>query len=149
MEVDNAVSQARKELSNRFDFKGVKWEIGWDREKLSLSAEDEYRITALREVLIDKMAKRGVSLKSLDQKTVDVAPMGGARQEIALVMGIETEKAKPIVQAIRDTKLKVQAQIMERKVRVTGKSRDDLQAAMAAVRAKDFGLAISFGNFRD
>lgn len=149
MEVDNAVSQARKELTNRFDFKGVRWEIGWDREKLSLSAEDEYRLGALRDVLIDKMARRGVSLKSLDQKTVEVAPMGGARQEIALVMGIETEKAKPIVQAIRDTKLKVQAQIMERKVRVSGKNRDDLQAVMAAVRAKDFGLALSFGNFRD
>lgn len=149
MEVDNAVNQTRKELANRFDFKGVTWELGWDRVKLSLSAEDEYRLGALREVLLDKLAKRGVSLKSLDPKAVDVAPMGGARQEILLVMGIETEKAKPIVQAIRETKLKVQAQIMDKKVRVTGKSRDDLQAAIAAVRAKDFGLALSFGNYRD
>lgn len=149
MEVDNAVNQLRKELSHRFDFKGVKWELDWDRVRLSLSAEDEYRLGALREVLLDKLARRGVSLKSLDLKAVDVAPMGGARQEIGLVMGIETEKAKPIVQVIRDTKLKVQAQIMDKKVRVTGKSRDDLQAALAAVRAKDFGLALSFGNYRD
>ncbi|NUN92597.1 MAG: YajQ family cyclic di-GMP-binding protein [Verrucomicrobiae bacterium] len=149
MEVDNAVNQTRKELTNRFDFKDAKWELGWDRVKLSLSAESEYRLGALREVLLDKLAKRGVSLKSLDQKSVEIAPMGGARQEIGLVMGIETEKAKPIVQAIRETKLKVQAQIMDKKVRVTGKSRDDLQAAIAAVRAKDFGLALSFGNYRD
>ncbi len=149
MEVDNAVTQARKELGNRFDFKGARWEIGWDRQKLSLSAEDEFRLGALREALLDKLARRSVSMKSLDQKPVEVAPMGGARQEILLVMGIETEKAKPITQAIRDSKLKVQSQIQDRKIRVTGKSRDDLQAVMALVRGKDFGLALAFNNFRD
>ena len=80
---------------------------------------------------------------------MEVAPLGGARQEIKIIQGIETEKAKPITLAIRDSKLKVQSQIQEGKIRISGKSRDDLQSVIALVRAKDFGMALSFNNFRD
>lgn len=148
-EVDNAVNQAKKEISARFDFKDSKAEIEWDRKTIKLSAEDEFRMKSLSDILVSKLAKRQVSLKSLDFGKLDVAPLGGARQEIKLIQGIETEKAKPITQMVRDSKIKVQSQIQEGKIRVTGKSRDDLQAVMALVRAKDFGLALAFNNFRD
>lgn len=148
-EVDNAVNQARKEIAMRFDFKDSKCQIEWDRVSIKLSAEDEFRIKALLEVLTNKLAKRQVSFKNLEYGTVEVAPLGGSRQEIKLVQGIETEKAKPVTQAVRDSKLKVQTQIQEKKIRVTGKSRDDLQEVIALIRSKDFGMALSFNNFRD
>ena len=99
--------------------------------------------------MVNKLAKRQVSFKNLDYGKVEVAPLGGARQEIKIIQGIETEKAKPITLAIRDSKLKVQSQIQEGKIRISGKSRDDLQSVIALVRAKDFGMALSFNNFRD
>ncbi len=148
-EVDNAVNQARKEIATRFDFKDSKCQIDWDRKTIKLSAEEEFRLEALKDVLVTKLAKRQVSFKNLEYGDVEVAPLGGARQEIKLIQGIETEKAKPITQAIRDSKIKVQSQIQEQKIRVTGKNRDDLQAVIALVRAKDFGLTLSFNNFRD
>lgn len=148
-EVDNAVNQARKEIATRFDFKDSKCQIDWDRQSIKLSAEDEFRLKALSEVLVNKLAKRQVSFKNLDFGKTDVAPLGGSRQEIKLVQGIETEKAKPVTQAIRDSKLKVQTQIQDKKIRVTGKSRDDLQSVIALLRAKDFGIALGFNNFRD
>jgi cyclic-di-GMP-binding protein len=148
-EVDNAINQAKKELATRFDFKDAKCEIEWDRKSIKLSAEDEFRLKSLNEILVSKLAKRQVTLKSLDYQTLEIAPLGGARQEIKLIQGIETDKAKPVTQYIRDSKLKVQSQIQDGKIRVTGKSRDDLQAAIALVRAKDFGMALSFNNFRD
>ena len=148
-EVDNAINQARKEIATRFDFKDSKCEIQWDRKTINLSAEDEFRLKSLSEVLVNKLAKRQVSFKNLDYGKVEVAPLGGARQEIKIIQGIETEKAKPITLAIRDSKLKVQSQIQEGKIRISGKSRDDLQSVIALVRAKDFGMALSFNNFRD
>ena len=148
-EVDNAVNQTRKEIATRFDFKDSQCEVEWDREKINLRAENEFRLTSLKEVLIAKLAKRQVSFKNIEYGTVEVAPLGGARLEIKLIQGIATEKAKPITQAIRDSKLKVQSQIQEQKIRVSGKSRDDLQGVIAMIRAKDFGMALSFNNFRD
>jgi len=148
-EVDNAVNQARKEVANRFDFKGSKCEIGWDHVKIDLSAEDEFRLKALKDVLENKLAKRNVSLKSLDCGKGEVSPLGHARQEIKFKQGIEGPKAKEIVAFIKEMKLKVQPQIHENKVRVSGKSRDDLQEVIAAVRAKDFDLPLSFNNYRD
>jgi len=148
-EVDNAVNQARKEIATRFDFKGSKCEIGWDRVKIDLTAEDEFRLKALTEVLTNKLAKRNVSLKSLDYGELGVSPLGHARQEIKLKQGIESVKAKEIVQYIKGLKIKVQPQIHEDKVRVSGKSRDDLQSVITSVRAKDFTLPLSFDNFRD
>src|SRR6185295_12191519 len=148
-EVDNAVNQARKEIAQRFDFKGSKCEIAWDRVKIDLTAEDQFRLKALTEVLTTKLAKRNVSLKSLDYGELGVSPLGHARQEIKLKQGIESAKAKEIVQYIKGLKFKVQPQVHEDKVRVSGKSRDDLQSVMASVRAKDFTLPLSFDNYRD
>ncbi len=148
-EVDNAVNQARKEVATRFDFKDSKCEIQWDQKTIKLFADDEFRLKSLMEVFLSKLAKRQVSFKNLEYGKVEVAPMGGARQEIKIIQGIPTEKAKPITQMIRDSKLKVQSQIQEQKVRVTGKSRDDLQAVITLVRSRDFGVALSFSNFRD
>jgi len=148
-EVDNAVSQARKEIATRFDFKGVKCGIEWDRQSIKLSAEDEFRLNSLLEVLNGKLARRQVSFKNLDYGRVEVAPLGGARQEIRLIQGLEPEKAGLITRAIRDSRLKVQSQIQDRKIRVSGKSRDDLQAAIALLRTKDFEVALAFNNFRD
>lgn len=104
---------------------------------------------SLIDVLIGKLAKRNVSFKNLEYGKLEVAPTGGARQEIKIIQGLETEKAKIITQAIRDTKLKVQAQIQERKVRVTGKNRDDLQAVISMIRGREFEMSLSFNNFRD
>lgn len=148
-EVDNAVNQARKEIATRFDFKDSKCEIQWDQSVIKLFADDEFRLKSLTEVFLSKLAKRQVSFKNLEYEKVEVAPMGGARQEIKILQGISTDKAKPITQAIRDSKLKVQSQIQEQKIRVTGKSRDDLQAVITLVRSRDFGVALSFSNFRD
>lgn len=148
-EVENAVNQARKEIATRFDFKGTKCEIGWDRVKLDLTADDEFRLKSLSDVLTNKLAKRNVSLKSLDYGKPEISPMGHARQEIKLKQGIDGPKAKEMVQFIKNLKFKVQPQIHEDKVRVSGKSRDDLQSVISAVRAKDFDLPLSFGNYRD
>ncbi len=148
-EVENAVTQARKEIATRFDFKNSNCEIEWDRKTIKLFAEDEFRLKSLNEVLTTKLAKRYVSLQNLDYSIPDISPLGKACQEIKMIQGIETEKAKPITQAIRDSKIKVQSQIQDQKIRVTGKNRDDLQAVIALVRAKDFGQALSFNNFRD
>ena len=148
-EVDNAVNQARKEIATRFDFKGAQCEIGWDRVKIDLTADDEFRLKSLTEVLVAKLAKRGVSLKSLDYATPGISPLGHSRQEIKLKQGIESDKAKEIVRFIKDLKVKVQPQVHEDKVRVSGKSRDDLQSVISSVRAKDFSLPLSFNNYRD
>src|SRR3989344_5832990 len=148
-EVDNAVNQASKEIATRFDFKGSKCEIQWDRVKIDLTAEDEFRLKALTDVLSAKLAKRSVSLKSLDYGEAGVSPLGHARQESKLKQGIEGRKAKEIVQYIKGLKVKVQPQVHEDKVRVSGKNRDDLQTVIAEVRARDFDLPLSFNNYRD
>lgn len=147
-EVDNAVNQAKKELVNRFDFKDAKAEIVLEKEAIKLSAIDQFKLTALEEIVLGKLARRNVSLKNIDRKEPDISPLGHARKELKIKNGLETDEAKKIVQAVKDTKLKVQAQIQDRQVRVTGKSRDDLQAVIAALRGKEFEVAINFENFR-
>jgi uncharacterized protein YajQ (UPF0234 family) len=149
MEVENAVNQAKKELANRFDFKGSKAEIVLEKNEIKLSAEDQFKITALHEIVIGKLAKRQISLKNIESATPDVSPLGHARQVIKIKQGIEQPVAKQITAFIRDTKLKVTTQIQGEAVRVTGKSRDDLQAVIAAVRGHDFPVALNFQNFRD
>lgn len=149
MEIENAVNQAKKELATRFDFKGSKAEIVLEKNEIKLSAEDEFKVRTLVEIILGKLAKRNISLKSVDKGEPDISPLGHARQTIKIKQGIETADAKQITQFIRDTKLKVTTQIQDQQVRVTGKSRDDLQAVIAAVRGKDFPVALSFQNFRD
>lgn len=149
MEIENAVNIAKKELANRFDFKGSKAEILLEKNEIKLSAEDEFKIKGLSEIVLGKLAKRNISLKSLDQGEPDISPLGHARQTIKIKQGIETEMAKQITTFIRDGKHKVTTQIQDQQIRVTGKSRDELQAVIAAVRGHEFPVALQFQNFRD
>ncbi len=149
MELQNAINQAQKELANRFDFKGSKAEIILEKNEIKLTAGDQFKMKALVEIVIGKIAKRNISLKSVDQGEPDLSPLGHARQVIKIKQGIETPVAKEICQFIKGTGLKVTTQIQDQQVRVTGKSRDDLQEVIGALRAHDFPVAVNFQNFRD
>lgn len=149
MELENAVSQAKKELATRFDFKNSKTEILLEKNEIKLAAPDAMKMAALVEIVVNKLAKRNVSLKNVDQGKPDLSPLGHARQVIKIKQGIETVVAKQITTFIRDGKFKATTQIMGEEVRVTSKSRDDLQAIIAAVKAKDWPVSVSFINFRE
>ena len=149
MELENAISQAQKELASRFDFKGSGAEIVLEKNEIKLKAPDAYKMKALAELVIGKLSKRAISLKNVDQGEPDLSPLGHARQVIKIKQGIEGAVAKEISQFIRQTGLKVTAAIQGEELRVTGKSRDDLQAVIAAVRGHDFPVALGFVNFRD
>jgi len=150
-ELDNAINQARKELASRFDFKGSTATIELDPKatKISLSAEDASRLRSLHDIVIGKLSKRGVDLRNVDRKDPVISPLGHATQELAIKQGLEGEKAKEIVKAIKEQGLKVQSALQDRQIRVTGKSRDELQAVIAFCRAGDFEVGLQFGNFRD
>lgn len=150
-EVDNAVNQAQKEVAQRYDFKGSKASIELQRAEglLILVADDDFRMTALFDVLQTKLIKRGVSVKNLDLGEVKPAGGDSVRREIKLKTALDGDTAKKVAAAIKDAKLKkVQAAIQGEQVRVTSPSRDDLQAAMALLRTKDFGVELKFGNYR-
>jgi cyclic-di-GMP-binding protein len=149
MELDNAINQAKKELSTRFDFKDSKAEILLEKNEIKLSAEDQFRLKALNEIVMAKLAKRQISLKNVERKDPDVSPLGHARQLIVIKQGIDAPVAKQITAFIRDLKLKVTTQIMGDQIRVTGKNRDDLQAVIAGCRGQEFPVSVSFQNFRD
>jgi len=149
MEIDNAINQAKKELASRFDFKDSKAEIVLEKNEIKLSAEDQFKIRAVSEIVMGKLAKRSISLKSIEKKEPDVSPLGHARQVILIKQGIESSVAKEITGFIRDQKFKVTTQIQGDEVRVTSKSRDELQTVIAAVRAHEFPVAVQFINFRD
>ena len=149
MEIENAVNQAKKELANRFDFKGSKWEILLEKSEIKLAADNDFKVRTLNEIVVGKLAKRGISLKSIEQCEPDLSPLGHARQSIKIKQGIESAVAKEITGFIRDGKFKVTTQIQGDEVRVNSKSRDELQAVIAAVRAKEFSVAVQFVNFRD
>ena len=149
MEIENAVNQAKKELANRFDFKGTNAEIVLEKNEIKLTAENQFKLKALAEIVIGKIAKRNISLKSVEQCEAEVSPLGHARQLIKIKQGIEPEVAKQVTGFIREGKFKVTTQVQDQQVRVTGKSRDDLQGVIAAVKSHDFPVAVSFQNFRD
>ena len=149
MEIENAVNQSKKELANRFDFKGSKADILLEKNEIKLSAEDQFKLKALAEIVMGKLAKRQISLKNVEKLEPDVSPLGHSRQIIKIKQGLESTIAKQVTGFIRETKLKVTTQIQGEEIRVTGKNRDDLQAVIAAVRAKDFAVALQFQNFRD
>lgn len=149
MEIENAVNQAKKELANRFDFKGSNAEIVLEKNEIKLSAGDQFKIKALHEIVIGKLARRQISLKSVESMPADVSPLGHSRQVIKIKQGIEQAVAKQIAAFIRDAKMKVTTQIQGDAIRVSGKSRDDLQSVIAAVRGHEFPVALSFQNFRD
>ncbi len=149
-EVDNAVNQARKEISQRYDFRGSKSSIDWDKDQtFTLVGDDEYKLGAVLDVLKSKLVRRGVSVRNLEYGSVEPAADSTVRQKLTLQSGIPTEKAKALVKAIKGLELKVQAQIMDDQVRVTGKKRDDLQAAIQHAKGEDVGLELQFVNFRD
>lgn len=147
-EVDNAVNQARKEVEGRYDFKGSHAEIQWDKKEIKLLAEDDYKVEAMGSILQTKLHRRGVDIKSF--KFEKPEPAGGKmlRQKITIQQGIDKEVAKDIIKCIKDSKLKVQPQIMDDKVRVTSKSIDELQETIAKVRAGNFPIPLQFNNMR-
>ncbi|MCL6637381.1 MAG: YajQ family cyclic di-GMP-binding protein [Alicyclobacillus sp.] len=148
-EVDNAVNQAMKEVQTRFDFKGSKSRIEFDgKAALTLWSDDEYKLGALRDILDSKLVKRGVSLKALKPGKVEPAAGGTVRQVIQLQQGIEPDLAKQITKLIKDTKLKVQVTVQGDQLRVSGKSRDDLQAVIQLLRSADLPLPLQFTNYR-
>jgi len=149
-EVDNALNQARKEIIQRYDFKGSKTSVEM-REKefeIVLISDDEFRMKAVIDILQGKFVKRSVPLKALTYGTIEPAAGGTVRQTIKLQNGIDKENAKLLTKMIKESKLKVQAQIMEVQVRVSGKSKDDLQAVMQLVRQADLPFSVQFVNYR-
>ncbi len=148
-EVDNAVSQTSKEIQQRYDFKDTNSKILREAKLIKIDSTDDSKVAAVYDVLQSKLVKRGVSLKSVEPKKVEVASGGRAKQEIVLKDGIESENAKEIVKIIKDLKLKVQPSIQGDTVRVTGKKKDDLQEAIVAIRGADYKLPLQFNNFRD
>lgn len=150
-EVDNAINQARKEVGQRYDFKGSTATIELDQKEntLTLSAEDAMKLEALWEILTTRLVRRNVPVKNLKRGDVEPASAGSVRQVITLQVGVPTEAAKDIVKYLKEAKLKkVQAAIMGDHLRVSSGSKDDLQGAMTALRGHDFGIALQFGNYR-
>jgi uncharacterized protein YajQ (UPF0234 family) len=148
-ELDNALNQARKELATRFDFKGVTAEMILEKDKITLTAQDAAYLRGLREILIGKLSKRGVDLRNIEQDEPAISSIGHARQELKIRQGLEGDKAKEIIQAIKSQGFKVQSQLQDRQIRVTGKKKDDLQTVIQFIRNRDFGVATNFKNFRD
>jgi hypothetical protein len=148
-EVDNAVNQTLREIGQRFDFKGVDTTLRRDDHTVHLQSADEYKVKAVGEILREKLAKREVPAKALDFGAIEPAAGGSARQTITLQSGISADRAREMVKLIKAAKLKVQPAIQADQLRVSGKKRDDLQAAIAAMKEEDFGIPLQFTNFRD
>ena len=147
-EVDNAIHQTQKEIGQRFDFKGTKVNIWREGDDVILQGDDEFKLRALVEVFQEKLVKRKVPLKGLSYGKIEPAAGGTVRQRAAVQRGIPVEKAREIVKLIKAMGLKVQPQIMEDQVRVSGRSKDDLQAAIQQLRQADLGIDVQFTNYR-
>jgi len=148
-EVENAVAQANKEIGTRFDFKGSVSRMDWDKkEVVTLYSDDDQKLKSVIDILQSKLVKRGVSLQALDYQKIEPAEKGTVRQPVKMKQGIESEKAKAIARAVKDSKLKVQASIQGDQLRVTSKSKDELQATMNFLRGQDYGLPLQFTNYR-
>jgi uncharacterized protein YajQ (UPF0234 family) len=148
-EVINAVSQATKEISQRFDFKGSKSAITQEKDALVIVSDDEYKLKSVIDILQTKLVKRGVPIKNVSYGKIEAALAGTVRQRLALQQGVPTDKAKEIVKAIKDSKIRVQASIQADQVRVSGKNRDDLQTVIQLLKGKDFGIELQFENYRN
>jgi len=149
MELDNSLNTANKEISTRYDFRGTNTTLERGPDGITVRSADEEHAEAAVSVLRERMSKRNLSQRCLDLGPIEAATGQTVRQLIKIKQGIETEVGKKLVKAIKDAKLKVQAQIQDEQVRVTGKSKDDLQAAMALLRRQDVGIDVQFSNFRD
>ncbi len=148
-EVENAINQAKKELAQRYDLKGSKCDIEWDKKILTLVGDDTYKINTVKDILQSKLHKRGVEISSIKFSEPQPAGMMTLRQKGEIKQGIDKETAKKIVAKIKDSKIKVQAQIMDEQVRVTSKSIDCLQETIALCRAQTFGIPLQFNNMRE
>ena len=150
-EIDNAINQARKELATRFDFKGSPASIEWNEKesKIELKAEDGTRLKSLHEMVVGKLAKRNIDLRNVERKDPAISPLGHATQDFVIKQGLDGEKAKEIVKAIKAADFKVQSALQERQIRVSGKKRDELQEVIAFCRSRDFEVTLGFKNFRD
>ena len=149
-EVDNALNQSRKEILQRYDFKGTNTTIEFnEKEKeLVLTTSDDFHLKSAVDVLQSKLIKRGIPLKALKYSPPEPAAGAAVRQKIALQVGIDKEHAKELVKMIKDSKVRVQAQIMDDQVRVSGKDKDDLQAIIKLIREADLQFAVQFVNYR-
>jgi uncharacterized protein YajQ (UPF0234 family) len=147
-EVRNAVDQANREVGTRYDFKGVDAKFELTDSDIKLSAEVEFQLNQMMDILRQKLVKRKVDVASMDIKDPETS-LNAARQHVVIKQGVDTETAKKMVKNIKGSKIKVQAQIQGEQVRVTGKKRDDLQQVIALLREADYGLPLQFDNFRD
>ncbi|HET6419425.1 MAG TPA: YajQ family cyclic di-GMP-binding protein [Geobacteraceae bacterium] len=147
-EVDNAVNQTVKEIAQRYDFKGSKSEVTLEKDNIRVLSDDDFKLKAVIDILQSKCIKRGLSLKSLQYSKAEPASGGMVRQIITIQQGISKEKGKEIISVIKDTKLKVQGQIQDDQVRVTGKNIDDLQEIIKLLKGRDLGVELQFVNFR-
>lgn len=147
-EVTNAIHIARKEISNRYDFKGSKSEISLEKDELVLISDDEYKLEQLKDVLISKMIKREIPIKNLAYGKIEKAASNTVRQRAKLVQGIDKDNAKKITALIKNSGLKVKSQIQDEQIRVTGKSRDDLQKIIASIHEADLTIDVQFVNYR-
>ncbi|MEW6269890.1 MAG: YajQ family cyclic di-GMP-binding protein [Thermodesulfobacteriota bacterium] len=148
-EISNALQQTRKEVEQRYDFKGSKTDIEQEKNAIRITSDNDFKVKAVVDVLQSKLVKRGVNLKSLEYGKVEPAAGGLARQQITIHQGLDTDAAREVVKLIKDTKVKVQAQVQDDQVRVTGKQRDELQKVIQALRAADFRRPLQFVNMRD
>lgn len=147
-EVDNAVNQTNKEISQRYDFKNSKSEVAVEGKELKIIADDDYKLKSVIDILKTKLINRKVPVRNLQFEKEEAASGGSIRQMVKIQTGVETEKAKAIVKDIKDQKLKVQASIQGDQVRVSGKSKDDLQAVIQFLKGQDYDLDLQFVNFR-
>lgn len=147
-EIDNAVNQTVKEIAQRYDFKGSKSEVTLEKEAIKILADDDFRLKAIVDILQSKLIKRGISIKALQYGKPETASGGMVRQTLTIQQGVSKEKGKDVVAVIKETKLKVQAQIQDDQVRVTGKNIDDLQEAIGILKGKDLGIELQYVNFR-
>lgn len=147
-EVDNAINQARKELSTRYDFRGSKSEIQFENNEIKLIGDDETKLRAVKDILESKLSKRGVSLKAIEYQEIEDASLSTKRQVAKLVNGLTKEKAKEIIATIKETKLKVQPAINDELIRVSAKKIDDLQEVISFLKTKDVGVPLQFKNMR-
>ncbi len=148
-EVSNAIDQARKELATRFDFRGKDAAIEIGKDRLTLTAEDDALLKGLREIVIGRLARRNIDLRNIDQQDPEISSVGRGRQDLLIRQGIDHDKSKPIIAAIKAGGAKVQTQYQDRQIRVIGKKKDELQEVMGALRKADFGIGLDFTNFRD
>ncbi|MGN7469003.1 YajQ family cyclic di-GMP-binding protein [Brevibacillus sp. SAFN-007a] len=147
-EVNNAIQTALKEIENRFDFKGSKSSIALEKEELVLVSDDDFKLGQVKDILLGKLVKRNVPIKNLDYGKIEPAAGGTVRQRVKLVQGIDKDNAKKINNIIKDAGLKVKTHIQDDQIRVTGKSKDELQQVILAIRKADLPLDVQFINYR-